>query len=67
MIATQMLASMETFAVPTRAEVSDIYRAVSEGAASVILTGETAIGKYPVEAIDFMVKTIKAAEAYIEK
>ena len=67
MIATQMLASMETFAVPTRAEVSDIYRAVSEGAASVILTGETAIGKYPVEAIDFMVKTVKAAETYIAK
>lgn len=65
MIATQMLASMEHFAVPTRAEVSDIYRAVSEGAASVILTGETAIGKYPVEAVDFMVKTVKAAESYI--
>lgn len=65
MIATQMLASMEHAAVPTRAEASDIYRAVSEGAASVILTGETAAGKYPVESIDFMVKTIKAAEAYV--
>lgn len=65
MIATQMLASMEYAAVPTRAEVSDIYRAVSEGAASVILTGETAAGKYPVEAIECMVKTLQAAEDYL--
>ena len=50
MIATQMLSTMERAAIPTRAEVSDIYRAVSEGASSVILTGETATGKYPVEA-----------------
>ncbi len=67
MIATQLLASMEYFAVPTRAEVSDIYRAVSEGAASVILTGETAVGKYPVEAMDVMVKTVRAAEEYFER
>lgn len=66
MIATQMLASMESAAVPTRAEVSDIFRAVSEGAASVILTGETAAGKYPVEAIDYMVKTVQAAETYVK-
>lgn len=65
MIATQMLASMEYAAMPTRAEVSDIYRAVSEGAASVILTGETAAGKYPVEAIECMVKTLQAAEDYL--
>lgn len=67
MIVTQMLASMESSAVPTRAEVSDVYRAVSEGAASVMLTGETAIGKYPVDSIDFMVKAVEAAEAYLEK
>ena len=65
MIATQMLATMEYAAVPTRAEVSDIYRAVSEGAASVILTGETAAGKYPVEAIECMVKTLRSAETYL--
>lgn len=65
MIATQMLATMEYAAVPTRAEVSDIYRAVSEGAASVILTGETAAGKYPVEAIECMVKTLQSAETYL--
>ena len=62
-----MLESMKKNARPTRAEVSDIYRAVSEGASSVILTGETAIGKYPVEAVEFMVKTIKAAEDYLTK
>jgi len=66
MIVTQMLSSMENSAVPTRAEVSDIYRAVSEGAASVMLTGETAIGKYPVESVEFMVKTVEAAEAYLK-
>ena len=65
MIVTQMLATMETAAVPTRAEVSDVYRAVSEGAASVMLTGETAIGKYPVESIEYMVKTVEAAENYL--
>lgn len=65
MIATQMLSSMEKAAVPTRAEVSDIYRAVNEGAASVILTGETAVGKYPVESIECMVKTLQAAETYL--
>ena len=67
MIVTQMLSSMENSAVPTRAEVSDIYRAVSEGAASVMLTAETAIGKYPVESVEYMVQTVKAAEAYLNK
>ena len=65
MVATQILSSMEHAATPTRAEGSDIYRAVSEGAASVILTGETAMGKYPVESIEYMVKTIQAVEAYL--
>lgn len=64
MIVTQMLASMETCAVPTRAEVSDIYRAVCEGASSVMLTGETAAGRYPAEAMEYMVKTVQAAEEY---
>lgn len=65
MVVTQMLASMEQSAVPTRAEVSDIYRAVAEGAASVMLTGETASGEYPVEAMRYMVKTVCAAEEYV--
>lgn len=65
MVVTQMLASMEYTAVPTRAEVSDIFRAVQEGAASVMLTGETAAGKYPVEALEYMVNTVKEAEGYL--
>ena len=66
MVVTQMLSSMENSPVPTRAEVSDVYRAVSEGAASVMLTGETAIGKYPVDSVDYMVQTVKATEAYLK-
>lgn len=64
MVVTQMLASMEQAAVPTRAEVSDIFRAVWEGAASVMLTGETAVGKYPVEAMEYFVNTVREAEKY---
>lgn len=64
MVVTQMLASMEQVAVPTRAEVSDIFRAVSEGATSVMLTGETAAGKYPIEAMEYMVHTVREAERW---
>lgn len=67
MVVTQMLASMEKTAVPTRAEVSDIFRAVSEGASSVMLTGETAAGRYPVEAMEYMVKTVRETELFWER
>ena len=61
-IVTQMLASMEKSPVPTRAEVSDIYHAVYHGAWGVMLTGETAVGAYPVEAIRYLANTAREAE-----
>ncbi len=61
MVVTQMLDSMQTRAVPTRAEVSDIYNAVLDGAASLMLTGETAAGQYPVQAMEVLVRTARTA------
>ena len=64
MVVTQMLASMEHSPVPTRAELSDIFNAVLDGAASVMVTGETATGKWPVETIRYLTETVRQAEAY---
>lgn len=57
MIVTQMLHSMTHSKVPTRAEVSDIFHAILDGASSVMVTGETATGEYPVEVIKYLVRT----------
>ena len=65
MVVTQMLASMEHSAVPTRAEVSDVFNAVLDGASSVMVTGETAVGDYPVEVIRTMANTVSEALAYM--
>ena len=65
-VVTQMLASMEEHPVPTRAEVSDIYHAVYHGAWGVMLTGETAVGKYPIEAIRYMTNTAAQAENVVD-
>lgn len=53
MISTQMLHSMHNAAVPTRAEVTDVYTAAKSGADYLLLTGETAAGKFPVEAMEY--------------
>ena len=66
LVVTQMLASMTDSPVPTRAEVSDIFRAVYEGASAVMVTNETAVGKYPAEVIRYLKNTADSALEYIE-
>ncbi len=63
-VATHLLESMIENPTPTRAEVTDIANAIYEGADAVMLSGETTIGKYPVECVDFISKIANQTEKY---
>ncbi len=64
--ATQMLESMTTNPNPTRAEVSDVANAIFDGTSAIMLSGETAMGKYPVSCIEIMDKIAKDVESSID-
>ncbi|MCI8338454.1 MAG: pyruvate kinase [Lachnospiraceae bacterium] len=65
-IATQMLDSMMEHPRATRAETADVANAVYEGASAVMLSGETAAGKFPVEALETMVRIVERTEADVD-
>ena len=67
LVVTQMLSSMIHSPVPTRAEVSDIFNAVADGCAAVMVTNETAAGEYPAEVIRYLRNTADEAEKWLKE
>lgn len=63
-VATHLLESMINNPIPTRAEVTDVANAIYEGADAVMLSGETSIGDYPIECVEFISRIAKQTEKY---
>ncbi|RLE51878.1 MAG: pyruvate kinase [Candidatus Methanomethylicota archaeon] len=65
-LATQLLSSMINSPSPTRSEMVDVVQAITEGVDMLVLTGETAVGKYPVEAVKWLKRIVRSYEGQVK-